>query len=928
MRSIVTGREHRHSTARRLTVAALAAGPLVTGAWAQQQGGLPHPLSNETYRGLLHVIPMGTELSTLYADGSEIEVEIEDRWRFICGSDVNGMTVDVLAEIAERNYQAFEDGPVIVVDSGVRGAGVDIVYNLDGTVPSQAVSGFGIAEAYLESLFSDAVTVNVNCDFANLGGGVIGATGSSYVSNISYTNSRNGLTSGMDSNDSIQSFLPSGSSMPVRYDGSSGTVSNETLIDWTRGNYRAGVGTSSGTCGSMTYNSTFTFDYNPANGISGGALSFVDVVIHETGHAMGFVSSVDFGGDANPLDMFRFQRTDGAGDYNPDTTGEFSTTARLIDFNNPNDDHNSDIITAEHRMSDGSPYQASHFREQGANIGLMDPALSGGETHYPNYFSTADFNMFDAIGWDYPPCSAPNITQQPQPADVCTGETIVLSVTASGGGLTYQWRIGSTDLVNGGRISGATTATLTITNAQTSDAASNYNCVVSLSGCPTISDNAAVTVAGDAVFINQPQDANVPEGGSVQFNILVEGFSNYTYQWQRNGVDLVNGGAISGATTQAVNINPVQPGDAGSYRCVVTSIAAGCDTLSDSATLSVFTSCTPPSITQQPASDAGCQGETLQLSVAATGVSLTYQWRIGTTNLTNDGHYSGTTTATLTISNATPADNAANYNCVISSAGACPVTSSNASITVTAFPSISQQPVSQDVCEDGTIGLSVTASGSSLTYQWRRGTTDLVDNGRISGSTTASLSISNAVPGDAGSDYNCVITAGGQCTVVSNNAAVTVEGPANILSDPSDLTVDEGDPASFTVSVQSPGSYTYQWRKDDINLSDGGTISGSTTATLSISASVQSDAGSYDCVITSGIGCVTISDSAQLTVNAPEECPQDLDGDGQVGLSDLSALLENFGGPGGPEDGDFDGDGQVGLSDLSALLEVFGTACP
>jgi hypothetical protein len=52
----------------------------------------------------------------------------------------------------------------------------------------------------------------------------------------------------------------------------------------------------------------------------------------------------------------------------------------------------------------------------------------------------------------------------------------------------------------------------------------------------------------------------------------------------------------------------------------------------------------------------------------------------------------------------------------------------------------------------------------------------------------------------------------------------------------------------------------------------------------------------------------------------------DLDGDGDVDLSDLSALLANYGTSSGanPEDGDLDGDGDVDLSDLSALLANYG----
>jgi hypothetical protein len=59
-------------------------------------------------------------------------------------------------------------------------------------------------------------------------------------------------------------------------------------------------------------------------------------------------------------------------------------------------------------------------------------------------------------------------------------------------------------------------------------------------------------------------------------------------------------------------------------------------------------------------------------------------------------------------------------------------------------------------------------------------------------------------------------------------------------------------------------------------------------------------------------------------------CFGDLDGDGEVGLSDLAQLLANYGEPSGMTyfDGDLDGDGDVDLSDLAALLAEYGTDCP
>lgn len=60
----------------------------------------------------------------------------------------------------------------------------------------------------------------------------------------------------------------------------------------------------------------------------------------------------------------------------------------------------------------------------------------------------------------------------------------------------------------------------------------------------------------------------------------------------------------------------------------------------------------------------------------------------------------------------------------------------------------------------------------------------------------------------------------------------------------------------------------------------------------------------------------------------PPDCPYDLDGDGEVGLGDLSILLSNFGLSGvDPEQGDLDGDGEVSLGDLSILLSNFGLPC-
>ena len=80
-----------------------------------------------------------------------------------------------------------------------------------------------------------------------------------------------------------------------------------------------------------------------------------------------------------------------------------------------------------------------------------------------------------------------------------------------------------------------------------------------------------------------------------------------------------------------------------------------------------------------------------------------------------------------------------------------------------------------------------------------------------------------------------------------------------------------------------------------------------------------------ECDIASGASNDTDGDGV------PDECQclGDLDGDGGVGLSDLSKLLSNYGQSSGmtPTDGDLDGDGDVDLADLSMLLSLYGATC-
>ncbi|MGC4130384.1 MAG: choice-of-anchor Q domain-containing protein [Bergeyella sp.] len=97
------------------------------------------------------------------------------------------------------------------------------------------------------------------------------------------------------------------------------------------------------------------------------------------------------------------------------------------------------------------------------------------------------------------------------------------------------------------------------------------------------------------------------------------------------------------------------------------------------------------------------------------------------------------------------------------------------SIVVGALPAITSQPVSVLGCPSGTTTMSVTATGTGLTYQWYKGTTALTNNSVISGATTATLTFTNPTAADAAANYKVVVT--GTCgTTTSSEAALTVYG--------------------------------------------------------------------------------------------------------------------------------------------------------
>ena len=258
---------------------------------------------------------------------------------------------------------------------------------------------------------------------------------------------------------------------------------------------------------------------------------------------------------------------------------------------------------------------------------------------------------------------APLILFPPSGATNCAGTLATFTVTAAGSTLTYQWLKGGTDLADGGKVSGAHTPLLTLTNVLHADAA-GYSVIVSNQyGCVTSS--VAVLTVVEPCIASQPMGQSTNAGATVTFTVGANGTPPLKYQWRKGGLSML------GATTNALSLTNVLGGDAGAYSVVVSNAYGSLTSLT--AVLSVV----DPFITEQPTNVAVNYGQNALLSVSAAGTApLRYQWRKVGSDLP------GATADVLAFSDVHETD-MANY-CVAVSSPFGSVTSSIARLSVVA----------------------------------------------------------------------------------------------------------------------------------------------------------------------------------------------------------------------------------------------------
>lgn len=434
-------------------------------------------------------------------------------------------------------------------------------------------------------------------------------------------------------------------------------------------------------------------------------------------------------------------------------------------------------------------------------------------------------------------------------APLLTGNTTVTSVLSVTSGTwasdtvlsyKYQWQRSGTN------ISASTATTYTIVNA---DMGSTLACLVTATdtrnGSTTATSNATAIISGTPVNLSAPVVFGTAIVGQ-SLGVLVGSWYGYpaityTYQWQRNSVN------ISAATSTYYTL--VSADDTAIIRCVVTAT----NTVGSTQAISNSTAAVqsyPTNIVIPAITGTTYVGQTLYLSTGTwTGtapIAYSYVWKRGGILI------SGATGTTYLLK---PAD--ATYSISGSVTAANSIASVTADSTATAIiidqPTNTVAPLLTGTAISGqtlsvTSGTWTAAVGPIVySYQWVRGSTP------VAGSTASTYVLSDT---DVGNSMYCNVTGSnvaGSRTANSNaSSTVLYVAPVNTVAPLVTGTATVGQVLSVSngiwTSTPTP-TYAYQWYRGSTATS-GATASTYTLvfadATYQVSCYVTADTRAFN----------------------------------------------------------------------------------
>jgi hypothetical protein len=368
-----------------------------------------------------------------------------------------------------------------------------------------------------------------------------------------------------------------------------------------------------------------------------------------------------------------------------------------------------------------------------------------------------------------------------------------------------------------------------------------------------------------------PSAVTIDQGLTTTFSVAASGSTPLTYQWQRGvtGSDIFTNvpanARYSGLTSSTLTISNLAVGDAADYQVIVAN-AGGSVTSTPPATLSVQT-VTPQFVWSLPR-DISTADATLNQSGTVVGAAVFGPTPaiVVLTNGTSVDFKTNTSVATATGAGTTTGAFSGNTGNAVFNSILNEFNYDNGPKTITLNGLVAgQQYAVQLFALDDRAGLNTRSANfqdPADAYDYSA-TFYMPDNAYTIGTFTAgssSVSIQENLFGSGGNINALVI-----------RRLTGLPLAPQITTQPKSTAVFAGATAQLTVGATGT-SLNYQWQKAATgsglfaNLSNGGTVSGATTAQLTIANASSVNAADYRVIVSNGSGSVTSSPAATLTV--------------------------------------------------------------
>ncbi|PVY41678.1 Ig-like domain-containing protein [Pontibacter virosus] len=491
-------------------------------------------------------------------------------------------------------------------------------------------------------------------------------------------------------------------------------------------------------------------------------------------------------------------------------------------------------------LSASSPLSNVSYRWYTVSSGGTAISNVTGPTYSPNLTTTTTYwvSVVSAAGCESTSRTAVTATVNEVPLapsttsdDRCGAGTVTLSASGTPSGGSYRWYT----LANGGTaITGATGATYSPNVTETT---TYYVSAVSAADCEGPRTAVIATVNPvPTVQITNPEAVCTPSTVNLQAATVTAGSTSgltYTY-WRDAGATLIL-------------LNPDQVSTSGTYYIKGTT-PEGCF---DIKPVAVVVNQTPNAPTLANTPNEICGSGTTQLSVSGTPTGGRYQWYTSETGATAIAGAESSTYTTPTISVTTTY-----YVSSISAEGCESATRTAVTAVVNPIPGAATVSTPEARCGAGPVSMTATEGTNANSARWYSAANGgtLLFTGLTYAPTNVSATTTFYV-----SSYN---TETGCESTTRTAVTATVITPPTVTATtttPTTFCVGGSVMLSAQVSPATPeqGNYTYQWRKNGINITSTGATNATFTAT---------ETGDYTVVVSTNVGGCVSAPSNQVTV--------------------------------------------------------------